>query len=232
MAKPAWLARAEKDIGYEEKPVNLTKFGRHYKLNGNPWCAMAVSYWCWAVEKPLPSMQPGMADGYAAVVYGMQWAKAHGLWRPSWEAEPGDAIVYGWDGPNSTPANMHTGLIVESGAQGATGSTVEGNRDNRVGRWNFTVGERNVLGSIALTKLLTPAKIVIQPPKVEPQPRNPEHPSNTGPLADSTITEARDLAERLEDRADRGKATSGGGSRKLLRRLRSAIRRALNVKES
>lgn len=230
--RPPWLVKAEAQIGYAEQPTNRTKFGRHYKLDGNPWCALFVSWSCLKAGKPLPSMQPGMPDGYAAVIYGMQWARAHGLWRPSWEAAPGDAIVYGWDGPGSSPANMHTGLVVSSGAQGSTGSTVEGNRDNRVGRWTFTVGERNVLGTIALTKLLTPAKIVLQPAKAEPQPRNPDHPSNTGPLADSTIAEARDLKERLEARVDRGKATSGGGSRKLLRRLRRAIRRALNVKES
>jgi hypothetical protein len=45
MTTPAWLAKAETQIGYEEQPVNRTKYGRHYGLNGNPWCAMFVS-WC------------------------------------------------------------------------------------------------------------------------------------------------------------------------------------------
>jgi hypothetical protein len=227
MAKPAWLVKAESQIGYTETGVNQTKYGRHYKLNGNPWCAMFVSWCCLKAEKPLPSMQPGMPDGYAAVVYGMQWAKAHGLWRPSWEAEPGDAIVYGWDGPYSSAARMHTGLIVHGGPQGSTGATVEGNRDNQVGRWTFTVGDRTVLGTIALSKLLTPAKIVIAPAKAEPQARPEPGATNTGPLAHSTAAEAADLTGRLNDRADRHKRTEGDGSRKLLRRLRRAIRRAL-----
>jgi hypothetical protein len=166
-----------------------------------------------------------MPDGYAAVIYGMQWAKAHGLWRPSWEAAPGDAIVYGWDGPYSSAANMHTGLVVHAGANGATGATIEGNRDNRVGRWTFTVGERNVLGTIALSKLLAPAKITLAPATAEPQQREPSHPTNSGPLADSTIAKAKELSDRLEDRK---KHVEGRRSRRVLRRLRDAVRHALS----
>lgn len=229
MAQPVWLARAIKEIGYVEKPTNVTKYGEHYGLNGNPWCAMFLSWSCLKSGKPLPSMQPGMPDGYAAVVYAMQWAKAHHLWRPSWEAAPGDAIVYGWAGPSSSPANMHTGLIVESGPRGATGRTVEGNRDNRVGRWEFTVGEENVLGTIALTQVLAPQRIIIPKPVPEPQPRPADHPDNTGPLGDVTHTKVTELADRL---ANRKAPVKGDGSRRALRRLARQITRVLNLKES
>ena len=192
MTKPAWLLEAEKHLGYRETPVNHTPFNRHYHLDGQPWCACFVSY-CFEVSgHPLPSMQPGMPNGFAAVVYGMDYARAHGCWRPSKDAEPGDIIVYGWAGPGSSPENMHTGFVEHSGPVGSTGHTVEGNRDDRVGRFTFTVGERVVLGTIdakkllgihhkAATKKTAPAKKPAPAVAPQPQPRHPKHPHNTGP---------------------------------------------------
>src|SRR3954466_4719828 len=113
--QPPWLAQAEAELGFHEKAGNDTKFGKFYGLNGQPWCAMFVSWACVRSGNPLPSMQPGMPNGYASVWYGMQFAKANHLWRPSWKAEPGDVIVYGWNGPGSAPEDMHTGFIVSSG---------------------------------------------------------------------------------------------------------------------
>lgn len=203
MAKPAWLAEAETDVGYRESPVNRTKYGRHYGLDGSPWCAMAVSRWCDKSGHPLPSMQPGMPDGYAAVFYGISYAKSHGLWIPSWQAKAGDAICYGWDGPSSPPAHQHTGLVVSSGARGSTGHTIEGNRGDAVGRFTFTVGSDVVLGCIDLNRLLLGRpKVTVSRPTVkpEPQPRNPEHPTHTGPLTKHErrrIRRFRDFLTRL-----------------------------------
>lgn len=185
MAKPAWLLEAEKHDGYREGPNNDTIFGKRYNLNHQPWCAMFVSACCADSGHTLPSMQPGMPDGYAAVAYGIQWAKAHGLFIPSWKAQPGDAICYGWDGPSSIPAHMHTGFVVKSGPKGSTGRTIEGNRGDCVGHHTFTAGSSVVLGCIDLNRLLIgrpKVKVSVSKASPEPQPRPAEHPSHTGPL--------------------------------------------------
>lgn len=187
MPKPAWIIEAEKHVGFHEGPNNDNPFGKHYGLNHLPYCALCVSYCCEHSGHPLPSMQPGMPNGFAAVVYGMNWAKDHGFWRPSWKAVAGDAVVYGWNGPGSSPENMHVGFITDPGnGPGSTAHTIEGNRNDRVGRFTYTVGERVVLGTIALTEILKApkpkpaAKPTVKP---EPQPRHPKHPTNTGPTA-------------------------------------------------
>lgn len=50
------LALAASDDGYAETPAgsNRTKYGAWYGLDGNPWCAMAVSHWFFHVGLPLP----------------------------------------------------------------------------------------------------------------------------------------------------------------------------------
>jgi hypothetical protein len=178
---PPWLTLALKDVGYREHGNNLNKYGKALGLDGEPWCDLAVTRWCQLSKHPLPPMQPGMKTGAASVWYSMQFAKTHGLWHPSWKAAPGWQIVYGWNGPGSTPQNMHTGLIVSSGPRGSTGHTVEGNRGDQVGKFTFTVGESVVLGCIDLPKLLLGReRITVTAPKPA-QPRNPHHPKHTGP---------------------------------------------------
>lgn len=178
---PPWLARALKEVGYHEGPNNENKFGKALGLNNVPWCDLFVTRMCQLSGHPLPPMQPGMSTGAASVWYSMQFAKAHGLFVPSHKAKPGFQIVYGWQGPSSPPAEMHTGLVVSSGPVGSTGHTVEGNRGDQVGRFTFTVGESVVLGCIDLPKLLGREQVHVRPPKPDPQPRNPHHPAHTGP---------------------------------------------------
>lgn len=180
VTQPAWLTVAAKQVGYAEKPGNDNKFGRALGLNRVPWCDLFVTWCCKTSKHPLPSMQPGMETGAASVWYSMRYAQVNGLWRPSWQAQPGDQIVYGWNGPGSAPADMHTGFVVSSGPKGSTGHTIEGNRGDHVGRFTFTVGEPQVLGTIALTKLLGRDRVAIKP-KPDPQPRPKHHPSHTGP---------------------------------------------------
>lgn len=185
--QPPWLVEAAKytkpPLGpFHEGANNANPFGSHYGIPNQPWCALFVSWCCQKVGDPLPSMQSGMSDGYAGVYLGMQWAKAHGYFCPSWEAKPGDAIVYGWDGPNSAPSDMHTGFVVSSGPKGSTGHTIEGNRADQVERQTFEVGSGVVLGAIQLTRILADKKGKRTPkPKPVPQPRHPAHPTNSGP---------------------------------------------------
>lgn len=176
MTTPLDVARSQ--LGYREGPNNDNKYGLALGLNDVPWCALFVT-WCYQqAGQPLPSMQPGMATGYAAVGAGIDWAKKHELWRPSWQCEPGDAVCYGWDGPGSSWERMHTGLVESrDGGKGGTLHTIEGNRGDMVARHTAVVGADTILGAIALSRIqaATPKRA----PK--PQPANPVHPSHTGP---------------------------------------------------
>lgn len=192
---PPWLTRALKEVGYHEGPNNDNKYGKALGMNNVPWCDLFVTRMCQLSRHPLPSMQPGMKTGAASVWYSMRFAQQHGLWHPSWKAGPGWQIVYGWQGPGSPPAEMHTGLVISSGVKGATGHTVEGNRGDQVGRHTFTVGSSVVLGCIDLPKLLLGReRIKVTPPKPDPQPRNPAHPTHTGPAPANGGTIHADLS--------------------------------------
>lgn len=201
---PPWLLKAATHIGYREGPNNDNEFGRRQGMNHVPWCDLFVADNCEQSGHPLPSMQPGMKTGAAAVWYSMRFAQENGLWIRSWEARPGDQIVYGWDGPGSTPARMHTGFVEESGPRGTTGHTVEGNRGDAVGRFPFTVGAEVVLGCIDLNRLLLGRdKVHVRPPKPDPQPRNPDHPSHTGPERKPLSEQRRDLIAELTPKLER-----------------------------
>lgn len=232
MPEPAWLIEAESHLGFKEGPNNENPFGDHYRLPNQPWCALFVSFCCEKVGQPLPSMQSGMSDGYAGVWWGMQWAKANDFWRPSWKAEPGDAIVYGWEGPDSPASEMHTGFIVSTGAKGSTGHTIEGNRADQVERQTFTVGADVVLGTIAITKILAAKHPIMA--KAIPQPRSAEHPADSGPAAtDLNEITAADLAlvtRKLNHRTH--PVPSGSGERKRLRDAAKAIERVLDLTET
>jgi hypothetical protein len=229
MTKPAWLIEAESHLGFTEGPNNKNPFGAHYRIPNQPWCALFVSFCCAKVGQPLPSMQSGMPDGYAGVYWGMQWAKANGFWRPSWKAEPGDVIVYGWDGPGSPSDEMHTGFIVSSGAKGATGHTIEGNRADQVERQTFTVGAEVVLGTIAVTKILARKQAIV--PKPIPQPRSAEHPASSGPgsldLSEVTAADLAIITRKLNHRSHPVPADSG--ERRRLRETAAAIERVLDL---
>jgi hypothetical protein len=229
MSKPSWLIEAEKHLGFKEGTNNSNPFGAHYNIPNQPWCALFVSFCCHKVGQPLPSMQSGMSDGYAGVYLGMEWAKANDFWRPSWKAESGDAIVYGWDGPNSSPTNMHTGFIVSTGDKGSIGHTIEGNRADQVERQTFTVGSDIVLGTIAITKILAHTKPLS--PKPIPQPRSPEHPMNSGPTELNPVTKVDvDLITRKLSHRTHA-IPHGDGERKLLRLAAEEIERVLALKD-
>lgn len=97
------------DIGVAEHPPgsNRTKYGSYWGNDGEPYCAMAVS-WAYAeAGAPLPSIQtsPAGRDGYWAYVpYGWDWARRHGEFTD--EPRRGDIVLYG-DGVDQT----HTGLF-------------------------------------------------------------------------------------------------------------------------
>ena len=82
------LALSKTFLGYEEKPVNLTIFGAWYGFNGEPWCAMFVSY-C------LSKSGKAFKLAYVPTIVSLA-EQDNGMYLTS-QPIPGDLICYDWD---------------------------------------------------------------------------------------------------------------------------------------
>lgn len=108
------LAAARAEVGYKEKGNNKTKYGAWYGMDGQPWCAMFVS-WCAAQagigEEIIPKL--------AYVPYIVSFYQRRGRWklRGQYVPQPGDLIVYG--------SSSHIGIVENS--DGKRVYTIEGN---------------------------------------------------------------------------------------------------------
>lgn len=109
------IARA--DLGYTESPKNSnrTKYGEWYGMNGQPWCMMAVQYWCSKANVTLPVKT-------ASCTAFMSAAKKSGRWVTS-GYQSGDIILYNFD--NNRADADHVG-ICESASSGSV-TCIEGN---------------------------------------------------------------------------------------------------------
>jgi hypothetical protein len=122
------LRRAAADNGYAETPVNRTKFGKWYGLDGQPWCAMAVSYWFYDAGLPLPATT---AKGFAYTPSGAAWFQRAGMWVPQNGAiKKGHVVFFYWP---SMGRIAHVGIVDQVAADGSFYSW-EGNTDVAGGR--------------------------------------------------------------------------------------------------
>lgn len=105
---------AASQIGYKETGDDWTKYGAWYGMNGNPWCAMFVS-WCAAQAKIPQDIIPKMAY----VPYIITWFKSRGRYKPlgSYTPRKGDIVFFG--------DSDHVGLV--EGVSGNNVVTIEGN---------------------------------------------------------------------------------------------------------
>ncbi len=75
---------------------------------------------CWVYRQlgvPLPSVQGGYPDGGAYVPYMDAYAVQHGATRPSWEAQPGDLVLFNWLG-DSQPIGSQSHVEIVTGWTG------------------------------------------------------------------------------------------------------------------
>ena len=111
-------AKAASQIGYKESPAgsNKTKYGSWYGMNGEPWCAMFVS-WCAA------QIGESSAVGkFAYCPYWVDWFKKNGTWLDrSAKPQPGDIIFF-----SNGKRACHVG-IVEKRIDSSYVQTIEGN---------------------------------------------------------------------------------------------------------
>jgi hypothetical protein len=62
------------------------------------WCGDFVTDTFKRAQIPLPSMQPGCRTGFAYCPDAVSYGRAHHATCSSWEAEPGDIVLFDWNG--------------------------------------------------------------------------------------------------------------------------------------
>ena len=156
---------AASQIGYSERSGNRTKFGEWYGLDGNPWCAMFVSWVFWHAGYPLPPIRT--TKGFAYVPDVVAYAKRTGQWRaPSHVPKPGDLLVFSFGGIRPD----HVG-IVESVLPDGRIAAIEGNTNGAGSRTGGSVLRKyrraNIVGFVDVTPTTPPAYV---PPAETPTP--------------------------------------------------------------
>ena len=127
------LAEALRHVGVREVPPgsNCTMFGRWFGTDGVPWCAIFASY-CFDVGAGVVLCRgwPGAGVNTRGVAYVPTLAAwLRGTGREVDEPQPGDLVVFDWDG--GLPD--HAGLVIRANANGHI-ETVEGNSGDEVRR--------------------------------------------------------------------------------------------------
>lgn len=166
----AVLAKAASQLGYTESPAgsNRTKYGLWYGLNGNPWCAMFVSWVLHQVGYPLAIQT---AKGFAWTPAGVAYAKANKRWIGPNDLKPGDLIFFNFD---NDAGPEHVGIVEKRIAAGHY-TTIEGNTSAGSNANGGQVQRRDRRGSIILGGLrlsLTAAA----PPAPKPVSDGYQHP--------------------------------------------------------
>ncbi len=116
------LNLARKELGYRESPAdsNLTKYGKWYRLDGNPWCMMFVM---WIFDRAdalalLPTRTASCAEFMKAAKKAKNWYKRTNL-------KPGDVVIFDFPGNLSTAE--HVGIVEELADEEEYVFTIEGN---------------------------------------------------------------------------------------------------------
>ncbi len=135
----AVLAVAAHEIGDHEDPAgsNKQKFGAWYGMNGQPWCAMFVS---WVMHQAgWDGFAMATAKGYAYCPDGVNWFKKQRAWAgPEQAPQPGWIVFYEFSGSVSD----HTGIVRSAAGPGDI-TAIEGNTDDAGGSTGGQVMEKH-----------------------------------------------------------------------------------------
>jgi hypothetical protein len=170
------VSKAASEVGYLDNTGydQPNKFSTFLGLPGEAWCGDFVTAIYKMCGLPLPSMQAGHRTGYSYVPDGWAYAGAHGATKRSWEAQPGDIVIFDWSRRCAPGTETHTGLVQDWA--GGTLNTIEGNSapDGGVNRhhWPTPQGEGNaqICGVIDASKLVKFASGAPSPHTVQPPP--------------------------------------------------------------
>ena len=113
------LAVARGELGYREDPPgsNLTKYGKWFGLNGNPWCMMFIQWCFW--QAGAYELLPAHTGSCGAF---MRAAQAQGRWVTG-DYQPGDVVIYNF--PGNSARTDHCGIVVTALTTGIR--AIEGN---------------------------------------------------------------------------------------------------------
>jgi cell wall-associated NlpC family hydrolase len=114
---------AQQELGNVETPVNKTKYGKWYGLDGQPWCAIFVS-WVYAQAGLSKSVAASNKKGFASCDAGLKWFAKHGKLVPIGEAQEGDIAFFQFD--NDAQPD-HVGIVVKNNKKLKRLVCIEGN---------------------------------------------------------------------------------------------------------
>lgn len=144
----ARLKRAQSQIGEREQPANSNrqKYGDWYGANGQPWCAMFVTWCDQKSEAPTDTFVRGARYAYVPYVVDDARRGKYGL-SVTTSPLPGDLVCYDWtrDGEH-----QHIGIVESGGAsnwiaiEGNT-STVDQSNGGQVMRRSRSRSDANVV---------------------------------------------------------------------------------------
>jgi len=122
----AALERARAELGYVEASGNRTKYGDWYGMDGNPWCAMFVT-WCFEhgagdVERDSSSFQRGSHYAYCPYMVDDARHGRNGLLTTD-DPIPGDVVLFDW---SRDTIYDHVGIF-ERAVDGSGFEAIEGN---------------------------------------------------------------------------------------------------------
>lgn len=138
-AKLVQLAYSQVGI-YEGKDAkgsynNIQKYGAWYGNNGQPWCAMFVS-WNWHHA----GLSHDLLLKYQGCYTGKEWCEKKGIFKYKKNYTPitGDIVFFLSNGAS------HTGIVAY--CDGTYIYTIEGNRSNKVGVWRIKLNNKTITG--------------------------------------------------------------------------------------
>ena len=121
-ADPVGVAATQ--VGYKESGYNNTKYGAWYGMNGEPWCAIFVS-WCADQAGILNTLIPKFSGCTSG---GRAWFQSHDRWKEKgYIPSPGDLVFFDWDHSGDCD---HVEIVEWVESNGTTLHTIGGNTSN------------------------------------------------------------------------------------------------------
>lgn len=134
------IAIAETQLGYTEGAGDITKYGAWYGMNGQPWCAMFVS-WC-ANEAGISN---SVIKSHASCDVGMQWFDENGRFFPgrkyggTYIPKRGDIVYFGLQLNNGDFDSNHVGIVYKVDDKRIY--VIEGNSSKKVQRVSYPMDD-------------------------------------------------------------------------------------------
>lgn len=117
------LSAAKQHLNYAEMPVNKTIFGKWYGMNGQPWCAIFVS-WAYHEAGLGKFVNASSKKGFASCDAGLKWFAKKGKLVPVAQAQAGDLVFFQFD--NDAQPD-HVGIVEKNNTKLHRLVTIEGN---------------------------------------------------------------------------------------------------------